>query len=150
MTTRADFVDADFVMSKRALRASWGAISAMTGCPEIELRRKFDTALPPLPAPTVMALSPRQKAEQALMKGGLRRDTAVIVARLWQANGAVISGDDLARGIAGGGAAQDACKAARAEAKERLGLAFRPKGFGLTTDDLVAVSRMIEAWESDQ
>lgn len=150
MTTRVDFVDADFVMSKRAMRASWGAIAAMTGCPVDALRRKFDTALPPLPAPKAVALSPRQKAEQALMKGGLRRDAAVIIARLWHANGAVMSGEELARGIAGGGAAQDECKAARAEAKARLGLAFRDKGFGLTTGDVVAVSRMVEAWESDQ
>ena len=40
--------------------------------------------------------------------------------------------------------------AARDDAKARLGLTFRDKGFGLTTGDLAAVSRLAEAWEAGQ
>jgi hypothetical protein len=148
--TRADFVDANFVASKRAMRASWSAIAAMTGCSEIELRKKFDPGLTIQVPSTVSPLSPRMKAERALIQAGLGRDAAVVVARLWHAGGAIVGSEQLARGIAGGGAARDVCKAARDDAKRRLGLTFCVKGFGLTPGDLVAVSRMIDAWEAEQ
>lgn len=150
--TRIDHVDADFVLRKRALRASWSAIAGMTGCSELELRRKFDATLPALTAlpaakPT---LSPREKAERALVKAGLGKDAATIVARLWHANGAVLPSAQLAQGIAGGGAARAVCVTAREVARARLGLTFRDKGFGLTTGDLTIVSRLAEAWEAGQ
>ncbi len=147
MTRIAD-VSAHFVAEKRAMRASWAAIARMTGCSGGALRRRFENGglamLDDAPAPP---LSVREKAELALQRAGLRRDASVIVARLWHAGGGVIGSEDLARGIVGGGAAQDECKAARAEAKARLGLTFRDKGFGLTEGDLVAVSRLIAQWE---
>lgn len=147
--TRIDHVDADFVLRKRALRASWSAIAGMTGCSELELRRKFDASMPVVPTvkPT---LSPREKAERALVKAGLGKDAAAIVARLWHANGAVLPSAQLAQGIAGGGAARAVCVTAREVAKARLGLTFRDKGFGLTPGDLVVVSRLAEAWEAAQ
>lgn len=39
----------DFVIAKRALRASWGAIAAMTGVSEHVLRRSFDRSYDPPP-----------------------------------------------------------------------------------------------------
>lgn len=147
--TRIDHVDADFVLRKRALRASWSAIAGMTGCSELELRRKFDASMPVVPI-VKPALSPREKAERALVKAGLGKDAAAIVARLWHANGAVLPSAQLAQGIAGGGAARAVCVTAREVAKARLGLTFRDKGFGLTTGDLAVVSRLAEAWEAAQ
>lgn len=147
--TRIDHVDADFVLRKRALRASWSAIAGMTGCSELELRRKFDASMPAVPT-VKPALSPREKAERALVKAGLGKDAATIVARLWHANGAVLPSARLAQGIAGGGAARAVCVTAREVAKARLGLTFRDKGFGLTPADLVVVSRLAEAWEAAQ
>lgn len=148
--TRVQDVDADFVLSKRALRASWGAIAQMTGCAELELRRRFDpVGLTPVVTPAAVAsLPPREKAMRALEAAGLRRDAAVIVARLWQANGGVIASEVLARGVAGGGAAQDECKRARDEARARLGLRFVERGFGLTVADLNLISRRIADWEA--
>lgn len=150
--TRIDHVDADFVLRKRALRASWSAIAGMTGCSELELRRKFDASLPALTAMPAAkpALLPREKAERALVKAGLRTEAAAIVARMWHANGAILPSAQLAQGIAGGGGAREVCVAARDDAKARLGLTFRDKGFGLTTGDLAAVSRLAEAWEAGQ
>ncbi|SPU55895.1 Uncharacterised protein [Brevundimonas vesicularis] len=147
--TRIDHVDADFVLRKRALRASWSAIAGMTGCSELELRRKFDASMPAVPI-VKPALSPREKAERALVKAGLGKDAAAIVARLWHANGAVLPSAQLAQGIAGGGAARAVCVTAREVAKARLGLTFREKGFGLSPADLVVVSRLAEAWEAGQ
>lgn len=148
--TRAQDVDAAFVRSKRAMRASWGAISQMTGCGEIELRRRFDPAgvIVASAPPAVVGLSPREKARRALEYGGLDRDAATIVARLWHAGGGLVSSQVLAAGIAGGGAAQDECKRAREAARARLGLKFRDRGFALTPADLVLVSRRIEEWEA--
>ncbi len=149
--TRAQDVDAAFVRSKRAMRASWGAIARMTGCAEIELRRRFDPAgviVASAPPPAVAGLSLREKARRALEYAGLDRDAATIVARLWHAGGGLMSSQVLAAGIAGGGAAQDECKRAREAARARLGLKFRDRGFALSPADLVLVSRRIEEWEA--
>ncbi|WP_292045841.1 MULTISPECIES: hypothetical protein [unclassified Brevundimonas] len=148
MTRIAD-VSAHFVAEKRAMRASWSAIARMTGCSETALRRRFENGGVGMldGAAPASQLTVREKAELALQRAGLRRDAAVIVARLWHSGGGVIGSQDLARGVAGGGAAYDECKAARTEAKTRLGLTFRDKGFGLTEGDLVAVSRLIGEWE---
>ena len=121
----------------------------MTGCSELELRRKFDGSMPavPIAKPT---LSPRERAERALVRAGLGKDAATVVARLWHANGAVLPSAQLAQGIAGGGAARAVCVTAREVAKARLGLTFRDKVFGLTPGDLIVVSRLAEAWEAGQ
>lgn len=149
MTRIAD-VSAHFVAEKRAMRASWSAIARMTGCAEPELRRRFDpVGLTPIAAPVpAVGLSPREKATRALEAAGLRREAALIVARLWLANGGVVASDVLARGVAGGGAAQDECKRVRDEARARLGLRFVDRGFGLTDADLNLISRRIADWEA--
>ena len=137
--TRVEDVSVQFVMEKRRLNASWAAISRMTGCSEAALRQRYDGQVSTLPRAT---LSPRQQVERCLTARGLSADHARIIARLWQANGAVLTGTEAAQGVAGGGAAQDECKAARQAARDRLGLTFGPKGFALTAEDCVALRKL--------
>jgi len=140
--TRVEDVNVQFVMEKRRLNASWGAIARMTGCSETALRDRFGGQVPALLRPTGGVVnSPRRQVELYLASRGLSADHARIVARLWHANGAVLTGMEAAQGVAGGGAAQDECKAARQAARDRIGLTFGPKGFALTHDDVVALGR---------
>lgn len=140
--TRAEDVDAHFVARKRAMGASWSAIARMAGCSEMDLRRRFD-ATANTTLPVARPLNPREQVERVLKARGMSADHAVILARLWHANGATVSGVELARGIIGGGAAQDVCKEARRVAKDRLGLTFGPKGFALTAGDINRLNRMV-------
>lgn len=139
--TRAEDVSAHFVAQKRRLNASWGAIARMTGCSEAALRARFDGQVSAPPRANGVVNSPRRQVELYLMSRGLSSDHARIVARLWHANGAVLTGMEAAQGVAGGGAAQDECKAARQAARDRIGLTFGPKGFALTHEDVVALGR---------
>lgn len=140
--TRVEDVSAHFVEQKRRLNASWAAISRMTGCSETALRDRFGGQGSALPRATGGVVnSPRQQVERYLASRGLSADHARIVARLWHANGAVLTGMEAAAGVAGGGAAQDECKAARQAARDRIGLTFGPKGFALTHEDVVALGR---------
>ena len=142
--TRAQDVDGTFVASKRAMGASWGAIARMAGCSELDLRREHDFGFKP--AVDVIPRrpeSPRDVVAKALRRAGATRDEAMVLARLWMANGARCRSDDLARGIAGGGAAQDVCKGAKQAAK-RLGIAFAdgPSGFALAAAGVVRISEL--------
>lgn len=142
--TRAQDVDGGFVASKRAMGASWGAIARMAGCSELDLRRAHDLGFKPaVDAMPRRAESPRDVVAKALRRAGATRDEAMVLARLWMANGARCRSDDLARGIAGGGAAQDVCKAAKQTAK-RLGIAFAdgPTGFALSAAGVVRISEL--------
>lgn len=134
--TRAQDVDAAFVASKRAIGAGWSAIARMTGCSELDLRRKHDVGY--AVAADVMprrAESPRDVVATALRRIGVGGDQAVVLARLWMANGARCRSEDLARGIAGGGAAQEICRDAKMTGR-RLGIGFVDGGIGfaLTAD----------------
>lgn len=142
--TRATDVDAAFVAAKRALGASWGAVARMAGCSELDLRRTHDFGFTPAADVTARREeSPRDVAARALRNAGATRDEATVLARLWMANGAWCRSNDLARGIAGGGAAQDLCKAAKRTAK-RLGIAFAEgqSGFALADAGVVRVSQL--------
>lgn len=143
--TRAQDVDGTFVADKRAMGASWGAIARMAGCSEVDLRREHDLGFKKVAADVIprRAESPRDVVAKALRRAGATRDEATVLARLWMANGARCRSDDLARGIAGGGAAQDVCKEAKKTAK-RLGIAFAdgPTGFALAAAGVVRISEL--------
>lgn len=126
--SRAALLDGGFVASKRRIGASWSAIAGMTGVAETDLRRHFEAGfLDPTPR---RALSPREAMEALLTNSGLIADHAVVIARLWQANGARIDNDTLARGVLGGSAAAPLVTAATRAAEARLGLVFRRLGNG--------------------
>lgn len=114
MTRIAD-VSAHFVAEKRAMRASWATIARMTGCAEVELRRRFEHGgvgmLDDAPA---IAASPLDQARAGLMRRGCPPGEALILARMWMANGARRHADDLARGLTHLITAQGACRAAKA------------------------------------
>lgn len=144
--TRAQDVPASFVETQRARRASWGAIALMAGCSEVDLRRHHDpkfgaAALAAVPRRTP---APRDAARGVLVRAGLHPDDALMVARLWQANGARVSNEDLARGLAVAPDVRSACLGARRRA-EALGIAFGPArhGLALTAEGVSFVSELM-------
>jgi len=142
--TRSQDVDAGFVIRKRQSRASWGAIARMAGCAEVDLRRHHDPAWKaedgphtrPVPPPL-----PRDVVRAALRGAGLTSDESLIIARLWLASGGRRTSQELAAGVAGGGAAQDACINAK-RAALRLGITFAAgsAGFALTAEGVNRLS----------
>lgn len=140
--TRASDVDPAFVEAKRQARVGWASIARMAGCAEADLRRRFDPA-----ALGMAALPSRPKAQhevvrEFLLSAGLCSDDAQILTRMWRANGARQSSAQLAAGIAGGGAAIDACKEARNSGRRRLGLPFAVSGFALAPEGVDRLSRL--------
>lgn len=152
MTARAQDVSAMFVAEKRQLNASWGAIARMAGVSETSLREHHDPewrrTIHVGAAVRKDARSDREKVRDALTGRGLSFDQAVILSRMWMANGARRKTADLARGIAGGEAAASAVKDAIRVGK-RLGLskatagsASAGAGYALTAASVVALSRL--------
>jgi hypothetical protein len=145
--TRAADVDAGFVQSKLKMGAGWGAIARMAGCSEADLRRHHDPAAPTelLTLTRCAPASPRDQVARHLRGLGFGPDEATIAARLWFANGADVSSEDLARGIAGGGALTTVIRDARQRLTERLGIVpVRAKGrigWRLNHADVVAIGR---------
>lgn len=142
--TRVEDVDGAFVRSKRARGASWGAIARMAGVSETALRQRYAGA-PKTYAPTPPG--PREAAERALKAEGLDAQDARILARLYHANGAPISGREAAAGIAGGGLAYDLVTEARDRASRQLGLKFEActRGFALKRESLKQIRNLIAA-----
>lgn len=119
MTRIAD-VSAHFVAEKRAMRASWSAIARMTGCSETALRRRFENGgAGMLDAAAPVAASPQDQARAGLMRRGCPPGEALVLARMWMANGARRHADDLARGLTLLTTAQGACRAAKAWATDQ-------------------------------
>ena len=142
--TRAEDVDTGFVASKRALGASWGAIARMAGCSELDLRRAHDFGFKPAAEAIPRRVeSPHDVVAKALRRVGATQDESLVLARLWMANGARRRSADLARGIAGGGAAQAICQGAKQTAK-RIGITFAegPVGFALDADGVMRISAL--------
>lgn len=147
--TRVADVSVDFVAGYRARGYGWGVIARVAGCHEADLRRAFDPtyAATPLagPAPT-----PRERVRKALVKGGFDGEQAVILSRLWQANGGRITGDELARGIIGGGGATDAVRdAIRAAVRRGFEYTRSGRGWALTADSVVRISRLAGLKDSE-
>ena len=93
------------------------------------------------------ALPARPKAQhevvrEFLLEAGLCSDDAQILTRMWRANGARQSSAQLAAGIAGGGAAIDACKEARNSGRRRLSLQFAVSGFALAPEGVEKLSQL--------
>lgn len=150
MTARAQDVSALFVAEKRRLNASWGAIARMTGVSETTLRQLHDTAWCQSMAGPVRkdARSDREKVRDALVGRGLSFDQAVILSRMWLANGARRKSLDLVAGIGGGEAAGIAVRDALRVVK-RFGLTQSSAGsstagvgYALTAASVVALSKM--------
>lgn len=140
--TRAQDVEAEWVASRRAARMGWAAIARMAGCSELDLRRHHDPLAPKADV-AVRAESPRDRVCRALRRAGMRADEALIIARLWQANGARLKSHELARGVAGGGAAVSICREAKLAAM-RLGVGFvnGASGFQLSGEGVGRVSEL--------
>lgn len=140
--TRAADVDAAWVAGKRAANVSWSAIARMAGCNEVDLRRIHQAGF--VADTPRRAAAPRDLAEAALREAGLHPDYARIVARLWHANGARVAAQDLCRGLAGGAAACNLVRDARAAAQRR-GIAFEVgpgMGFALAPEGVARVSAL--------
>lgn len=145
--TRASDVDAGFVQAKLKMGAGWGAIARMAGCSEADLRRHHD----PRASSELLTLtrreagSPCDRVERYLRALGFGPDEAIIAARLWFANGADVASEDLARGIAGGGATTEAIRETRRRLIERLGVtAVRSRGkigWRMAAADVVRIGR---------
>lgn len=150
MSARAQDVSAMFVAEKRRLNASWAAIARMTGVSETALRQHHDPAWCRSMAGPVRkdARSDREKVRDVLVGRGLTFDQAVILSRLWMADGARRKSGDLAAGIAGGEAAGIAVRDALRVAK-RFGLTQATAGsstagvgYALTGASIVALSKL--------
>lgn len=141
--TRAEDVSAAFVAEKRRMGAGWGAIARMTGAPERDLRRLHDDGWVDPCLTVAKALSPRERVRDGLMRAGMARQDAEILARLWHANGSRLVSRALAAGIAGGGAAYDVVKAAKRAAEERgVRFANSAQGFALAPEGVAAVAAL--------
>lgn len=137
---RAADVDHGWVAQRRAARMSWAAIARMAGCAEADLRRHHDPAS--IKADwTLRPTNPRDQVRRVLRRLGLGPDHALILARLWMANGARCKSADLAAGIAGGEAARELCAEAKRCAFNR-GITFAqgPGGFALTSEGLAVIA----------
>lgn len=152
MTARAQDVSASFVAEKRRLNASWSAIARMAGVSETSLREHHD----PQWRRTIAVGAPvrkdprsdRERVRDVLIGRGLSFDQAVILSRMWMANGARRKTADLAQGMASGLDASNAVKDAIRVGK-RLGLSqlvsgqqTPGSGFALTAASVVALSRL--------
>lgn len=140
--TRASDVDPAFVEAKRRAGVGWASIARMAGCAEADLRRRFDPA-----ALGMTSLPARPKAQHEIVRefllgSGLCGDDAQILTRMWRANGARQSSAQLAAGIAGGGAAIDACKEARNSGRRRLSLQFAVSGLALAPEGVEKLSQL--------
>lgn len=152
MSARAQDVSATFVAEKRRMNASWSAIARMAGVPETSLREHHDPAwrrtINVGAAVRKDPRSDREKVRDALTGRGLSFDQAVILSRMWMANGARKKSIDLAAGIGGGEAAGTAVRDAL-RAGKRLGLSQSSAGsstagvgYALTAASVVALSRL--------
>jgi hypothetical protein len=150
VTARAQDVSAMFVAEKRRLNASWSAIARMAGVSETALRRHHDDTFGSgfVDAVRKDARSDREKVRDALVGRGLSFDQAVILSRMWIANGARKKSIDLAAGIGGGEAAGIAVRDALRVGK-RLGLSQSSAGsstagvgYALTAASVVALSKL--------
>lgn len=140
--TRAGDIDIGWVASKRAARIGWADIARMAGCAEADLRRHFDPGATGADW-TRRPANPRETVRQALLRQGFTADEALILARLWLANGARCTSRDLSSGIAGGELARELC----AEAKRRAwakGIGFEqgPGGYALSPAGLLKISEL--------
>ena len=150
MTARAQDVSALFVAEKRRLNASWAAIARMAGVSEADLRRHHDAAFGAgfVSAARKDPRSDREKVRDALTGRGLTFDQAVILSRMWIADGSRKKSVDLAAGIGGGEAAGIAVRDAL-RAGKRLGLTQTTAGsstagvgYALTGGSIVALSKL--------
>lgn len=152
MSARAQDVSALFVAEKRRLNASWAAIARMAGVPETSLREQHDpTWRRPVTVGVAVrkdARSDREKVRDALIGRGLTFDQAVILSRMWIANGARTKTAVLTHGIATGEAGQRAVRDAFRVGK-RLGLSqlvsgtqTAGAGVALTAASIVALSKL--------
>lgn len=152
---RAQDVSSAFVAEKRRLSASWSAIARMTGVPETTLREQHDPTW--MRSPSVQGLSgavrkdarsDREKVRDALIERGLTFDQAVILSRMWIANGARRKSVDLAQGIAGGESAglsvRDALRVGKKLGLSQLmsGSQTAGAGYALTAASVVALSKL--------
>lgn len=142
--TRAQDVDAAWVAERRAARVSWFAIARMAGCNEVDLRRHHEAGF--TGDTPRQAASPRQKVEAAMRAAGLTADQARVIGRLWHANGARITAQDLCRGMIGGAGASVLASEAKAEAQRRCRIRFEVRaartGFALTPEGVLRVSAL--------
>lgn len=139
---RAADVDIGWVAQRRAAKMSWSAIARMAGCAEADLRRYFDGSAGSVDWLS-RAVSPRDTVRTALMAKGFTPDEALILARLWAANGRRCKSIELAAGITGGEAAREIC----AEAKRRAfnhGIRFEigPGGYALTPGGIQTIATL--------
>lgn len=144
--TRVEDVSPLFVAQKRALNASWASVSRMTGASEVALRRRFEPGFTTAHPTFNPSTSPRETVRLALVKAGLNPDSAAIIAKLWQANGARMTPKDLIQGIAGTPLASHMVADAKRAAMRR-GITFAPaqKGTGgqaLTPEAVVMISEL--------
>ena len=141
--TQVEDVSAHFVARHRANRANWGAIARMAGVSEPSLRRRFDRDYQPVESAHTTT-SPRDRMIAGLRGKGFGADAAVILARLWQANGARMQPRDLIVGLAGLALASNLVTDARRAAMRR-GIAFAdraPGGHALTADGVVVLETL--------
>lgn len=152
MTARAQDVSASFVAEKRRMNASWSAIARMAGVPETSLREHHDPAwrrtINVGAAVRKDPRSDREKVRDALTGRGLSFDQAVILSRMWMANGARRKSSNLAIDIGAGMGADIAVRDA-VRAGKRLGLCAATSGsstagagYALTAASVVALSRL--------
>jgi len=150
MSARAQDVSAMFVAEKRRLNASWGAIARMTGVPECALRQHHDVDWSQSMAGPVRkdARSDREKVRDVLVGRGLSFDQAVILSRMWMANGARKKATELASGMATGEAAgilvRDALRVAKrfGLTQSSAGSSTAGVGYALTAASIVALSKL--------
>lgn len=141
--TRAEDVSAAFVAEKRGMGAGWGAIARMTGAPERDLRRLHDSTWVDPSLRREADLTPRDQVRAGLVRAGIARQDAEILARLWHANGSRLPSKVLAAGIAGGGATYDVVKAAKIVAEARgVRFANTVQGFALAPEGVAAIAAL--------
>ncbi|WP_438852637.1 hypothetical protein [Brevundimonas nasdae] len=146
--TRIEDVSAHYVAEKRRLNASWAAIARMTGCSETALRQRFAPSGDLRPAVgEARLMSPRLKAEKAMRAAGVSQASAVILARLWHANGARVTGVELTRGLDGVATVGEQVGAARVEGRRLLQLEYPTGAYALTADSVTRISHLIQDWE---
>lgn len=143
--TRVEHVDELFVARHRANRAGWASIARMAGVSEGDLRRKFEAGFRaadwPMSGRPAARPAPRETVRLGLIRAGFTDADALMLARLWQANGGRVLNQALTEGIAGGSASTDAAREMRRAAIAK-GIAFeKPKasGFCLAAEGVVKV-----------
>lgn len=138
--TRAADIDIGWVAQRRGANMSWAAIANMAGCSEADLRRHYD-ANAASAGWLRRAVNPRETVRTALRARGFTPDEALILARLWLANGARCKSAELAAGITGGEAAREICSEAKRRAFNQ-GVRFEigPGGYALTPGGIQTIS----------